>query len=1222
MIRVDHVLPDGRVLKTLEIEDNKTIRDVALILNPDSDGKFAVPVIALVGDTPAVRDLGEWDIQLEKTQIQFRELALGGGGGGSNPLQIIFQVAVIAIAALATWYVGGMGGTFLGMDMLFWGGLAGAGVMLLGTLLSGVLFQNGLPSGQLGSLDAAAASPTYNINASGNQARLYQPEPEGFGRMKIVPDFVANTWTQYIDNDQYGYFVYGIGRGHYEIESLQFGETVFWRDGRFVGDSGYIEDGALETIHSGAQLDDSGSWCAPITVQNTQAHYGIAVVINFPHGLGRVQLDSSSVFKILPASASIRVQARSINAAGSPVGNWDDVGAPTWTAATNNSLNKVFSFSITEGRWEIRVCRGEKPPVSSLIFDDMVLSEIQLVPMPLEFVEPGQPVTIFPDNVESSTEVSGLTLFAPNDESYDGALGPYATNSAGTKTNQLLFDFILQQGIGRYDDRGDLKSYSVSWVVQYRKIDDFGVALSDWATLENCSFSDATLTPQRFTKKYTVADGRYEVRVRRTSETTGDGRTLDALIWGGLRAILPGSLSYPISCIAFSVKATNKLSQTASQRFSAIVTRKLPLYDRETKTWSAEVATRSWAAAVSHVCKASWGGRITDANIDLDTLWAIDERLQAKKWFYDAYIDGPYLVWNLVNEMCQSQCVLPRFVGPILSFVEDAPNRAPSFALTPRNIVRNTFSVTYRTWSDDTPDDVNVEYLDADYGFQQRDVTAVLPESESNEPAVLSILGITDRSHAHKVAVAYAAHNRWQRVMVECQVEALGRVINRGDVCTVAHPRFKNTASGAVREWDESKLEITLIQDMTRLLPEGSGKNLYIALTKQDGSIWGPCLLESLKDSAAKLASGDYSNLLLQGQENPFEWMTSGIDRQPTTWTLYTGKTYQRLMVVESVTTQDALHYNLKLANYDERIYQYGNLAVPPWTGRTQLPNSDVALTAPANFSAVIKSNTEVLLVWAVVPGASGYDVETSQNGTNFVNRGRANINQMSVTVPSGLFYARVRAVNDTRQSSWSAVLSVDSSIPVPAAPSLAVTKAYSDATAEISWSAVTYAKQYAVSLSDVANGNTFYTEKTTQTKFTVTPEIQEGGPYRSLTVSVASVGERGTSSASTVSLTDQTPVEVTSATIVTGKNSIQITATEPSLPADGTGYVIAKGETPTFSITQVTDVRMVNSLPYTWVDLATGTHYFRIAMRDGFFDVSRNLLALNWSAVLPVTVA
>ncbi|HJA77553.1 MAG TPA: phage tail protein [Candidatus Desulfovibrio gallistercoris] len=1088
-MRVDYILPDGTIQETIELADGLTLEQAARTLCPDTGGKFPSPVIALVGDTPAVRELGDWEYPLFGAQVQFRALAMGGGGGGSNPLQMVMQIAIIALAATAAAFTGGtalfgIAGLGLGLGTLA-GGLAGTAVMLLGTMLMGALFQQKTPSGQLGAFDAAQASPTYSINASGNQIRMYQVEPECFGRMKIVNDFVANTWTQYIGNEQYGYFVYGIGRGRYDIESLQFGETVFWRNGEFVADTGY---------------------------------------------------------------------------------------------------------------------------------------EIQ----DLAFVEPGGKVTIFPDNVVTSDEVSGQEIFAPNDEEFSGAIGPYTTNPPGTETNKLLFDFVFQQGIGRYNDQGKLGNYSVSWRIEYRSVDDLGNGTSEWATLADLSYSDpagkGTPTPQRLTYTYDVTPARYQVRVVRTSDTTGDGKTLDSLVWGALRAMLPGTYTYPISCIALSIKATNALTQSASQQFSSIVTRKLPLYDRATKTWSEEVPTRSWAAAVSSVCRSQWGGRLADSSIDLDTLWAIDERLQAKGWHYDAYIDGAYLVWTLLNEMCQSQCVIPRLVGPVLSFVEDRANRPATFSLTPRNIVRNTFGVTYVTWSDETPDDVTIEYLDADAGFQQRDVTATLPESESEEPASLSILGITNRDHAHDVAVAYAAHNRWQRVVVECQTEALGRLINKGDICTVAHPRFRNTAAGAVKGWDEKTLSLDLALDMGRLYPEGYEGDVYISLSKPDGGIWGPCRIEAAKPTArtVRFDAGDYSTLTLQSQDFPFSWLRDGYDGGlPTAWTAYTAREYQRRMVVDEVTSSDGLRYNLRLLNDDARIYQYDDLPTPPWQGRGQLPTVDT-LSAPQNFRGVIQSETSVQLVWAGVSGAEWYDVEISATGTAWANVGQARLTQMVVSVSPGKVFARVRAASSILTGPWS-TWKGDSTIPAPTAPVVTAGE-YTSGSAPVEWDAVENALRYSVSLQ--SGGSTFYSATTTVTTLAVTPELQTGGPYRELTVSVAAVGENGTSDAGVAKLSDPAPEAPTDAVISIGEDSITLESVTPDEAADRTGYVIVRGDTADFGLSQVVELRQTASLPYIWGGLSAGTYFFRVAVKDGFYDVGRNPAALNWSAVLTVEVA
>lgn len=1085
MLNVQYISPDGVLIEAFEMADGMTLHQAACTICPDTEGKFPAPVIALVGDKPAVRELGDWDFELYGASVQFRALAMGGGGGGggSNPMQIVMQVAVIALAVAAYTLIPEMAifGTSAALAGwgTFFGGLASAGIMMLGTMLMGALFKQSLPQGQMASYDAAAASPTYSINSSGNQARLYQQEPEGFGRMKIVPDFVSNTWTQYVGNDQIGYFVYSIGRGLYEVESLQFGETVFWRNGALVEGSGY---------------------------------------------------------------------------------------------------------DIQE----------------------------------MQFVLPGEAVTIFPDNVVTSDEVSGQELFAPNDAEYTGGIGPYTTNPAGTVTNRLLFDFVFQQGIGYYDNNGALRHYSVDWLIEYQRVDDFGKPVSDWATLEACTFGGATLTPQRITKTYDVPEGRYMCRVRRTSNTTGNGRTMDTIVWSAMRAMLPGTLTYPQSCVAFSIKANNALTQNASRQFSIIATRKLPLYDREKKTWSEPVPTRSWAAAVSHVCKCDWGGRIRDDNFDLNTLWAIDERLQAKGWYYDSYLDGPYLVWALLCEMCQSQCVLPRFVGPYLSFVEDAPNRPPTFALTPRNIMRGTFAVNYVTWSDDTPDDVTLDYLDNAYGFQQRDVTATLPDSESREPASLAVLGITDRDHAHKVALRYACHNRYQRVVVECQVEGMGRVINLGDVCTVAHPRFKNTAAGAVEGWNEAALQIMLTKDMTRLVPDGADENeLYLALTRQDGGIWGPCKLASLNGQTATLDAGDYGTLLMQGQDNPFEWLTTGEDRQPSTWTLYTSRTYQRLMMVQSVTSQDALHYALKLGNYDPRMYR-DDVPTPPWQGRQQLPTVET-LDAPANFRGVFEDAATVLLVWENVAGADWYEVETSGDNKTWTPQGRSNISQLRAIVQPGKVYARVRAASDTLQSPW-ATWDGDSTIPVPVTPAPQLADQYKGGEARIEWPAVPFADSYTVTLR--VEDSTVYSERQTGTAFELTPEIQQGGPYREITVLVSATSQAGTSLEGSLALSDPAPTEVTQANATVGTDSITLYSVTPDEATEKTGYVLIKGDTADFTAAQVQELRQAAALPYTWAGLSAGEHYFRVAVKDAFFEITRNFLGLNWSPVLVVTIA
>lgn len=896
-----------------------------------------------------------------------------------------------------------------------------------------------------------------------------------------------------------------------------------------------------------------------------------------------------------------------------------DYGAKTWTYYEGNDQMGCFVYVIGRGRYQVRqLAFGETP----FWRDGKLVAGTGYDVRDIQIVEPGQPVTIFPDNVVTSDEVASQELFAPNNAEYTGVVGPYVTNGPGTKTDRLLLDFVFQAGLGYHNEQGKLTAYTVRWRVEYRAIDDTGAPLSGWAVLEDCSRTEGTLTALRITRSYTVAPGRYEVRCRRLSDTRGDSGTLDKLLWGALRAILPGTRAYPVTCVALRIRANNVLSQAASNKFSAIVTRKLPLYDVETGTWSEETPTRSWAAAVSHVCRCAWGGRLADRSIDLEALWRIGVRLEQRGWHYDACIDGPYLIWPLVAEMCQSQCVIPRFVGAVLSFVEDGPGRAPSFALTPRTIVRGSFAVTYHTWADDTPDDVTLEYLDADYGFQQRDVTARLPESESREPANLSLLGITSREHAFRVATRYAAHNRWRRVSVECQVEALGRLVSRGDICTVAHPRFRDTLSGKVEAWDADRLALELRPDMAELpaFAAEAGAELYLALTRPDGTVWGPCRLAHWTAESAQFEAADYTTLMLQGHGSPFEWLTSGTQCQPTAWTLYTARQYQRLMIVEHVGSQDPLHYTLKLRNYTEQSYAYDRMAVPLWQDRGQLPQA-AALTAPDCFKVRLSSTTSLILTWLSVPGAQGYDVETSTDGSAWMARGRAIVTQMTVDVPPGRAYARVRAIGETTTGPW-ATWQGDTTVPVPATPVLALASPYQGGEASLSWAPVPHADAYALALFAPGEATPFHvaTLAADVSGFSVAPELFRGGPTRTFRATLTAQGAAGTSGEASLDVADPAPAAATAIEAEAAGDAVIFQEIVP-VAADSTGFALVRGNAPDFTAAGALELRETASLPFTWAGLAPGRHYFRAAVKDAFYDATATPLELLWSAVLVVDV-
>lgn len=1243
------VLVCGHARRTeLEAPDGITLHEIMVRENPET-GNWPAPVICLYGGKPVLR--AEWaTTRLEGDAVAvFFELPMGGGGGGgggSNPVQMVLQVAVIALSVVASTMIPGAGIFAAGGALAGWGqmvgGLVGAGIMMGGSMLIGAICGNNMPSmpsGQLSAANAEQASPTYSLNGSGNQIRLYQPEPEQFGKLRVVPDKVAQEWAEYLNNDMYLYQVFGLGRGLYQQHSMSFGDTVFWRDGHLI-ESAYtpLSGGESRTTPINAALaaeNSGGDWTGPyMATPNGAASSRLDIRISFPDGLctyewreGGYTTDEQGNQVWTPGGWVPRLHTASCAFEYREAGTeeWKPLSQASYTLSTEKSTSYTISGTAPFfGSFEVRGKNtgtalgpvgghGTINPRQRLVWSAVL---IRVPDVQVEIVEPGGAVTLFPDNVETSLSVGNQELLAPN--AGGDWIGPFPSNSPGTRTAQIHLDMTLPRGLGIYDKKGRLQSYSVSYEAQYRAIDDYGASIGPWAVLTSGSITLATLTAQRRTLICNVAEGRYEVKMRRTSNADQDGRGVSTLMWEAMRVLLPGTLTYPQTVVAVKTRATNVLSQNAAGSFAVVQTRKLPVWNAATQSWSDPVPTRSFAAAVAWICKAPYGGRLHDRNIELDGLWALDAVLQKNGWNFDAWIDGAYSVWQLLAEICQSFLVIPRVSGSVVSFVMDQANRPVRHTFTPYDIVRGSFMPIWNTYDDASPDDVVVSYLDEEAGYAQRDVRAVLPDSESRKPSQRTYLGIANRKQAHAVGVAYAARNRHRRLGYEFQTEGIGRLLNIGDVVAITHPRLRGSCSGAVADWNEETLTIRL-QGEVRL--KSGATDRYLSLTRPDGSPWGPVRLATIGGNTARMDSVDYGRLLMQGQENPFAWLTSGVSSLPTTWTLQEGREFSRRVIITGIAPQDLYHYKITCINDSPDVDGY-DIPVPPWEYRSNLPSVD-SLDAPKSLRVRIggSEGAPVLLAsWLPVAGAAGYEVETSVDGESWDRAGRVTVSAAECPTAAGDAWLRVSAIRDELQSPW-AQWSGNTAVTIPDAPVVELSGPYLGGALSLSWDAVAGDPSYIVRIYPDVAQEPVRQAPLSGTSWTYTPVlgVDDGGPWRTLRAEVVAVNEVGESPPGVVSADDPAPDTVFDIDGVTGENSV--TLEHASVEGEYTGFVLIRGLAADFDASGIAESRIVDALPYTWTGLESGTtYYFRIAAKDAFFDVSGDFASLNYSDVLVVT--
>lgn len=177
------------------------------------------PAIALLNGRPLLR--AGWRRRLrdgDRLAIVTLPRGSGGRGGGSNPLRMVLQLALMAFAP---WAAGAMLGS--AASTVLFGSFTLGQATTLGIYMAGAALINAvLPPPRTPDL---TPSPTYSLQAQGNAARLDAPIPVQYGRMLSYPDFAAQPYVEFAGNEQYAYHLLCLGAGEYEIEELRIEDT-------------------------------------------------------------------------------------------------------------------------------------------------------------------------------------------------------------------------------------------------------------------------------------------------------------------------------------------------------------------------------------------------------------------------------------------------------------------------------------------------------------------------------------------------------------------------------------------------------------------------------------------------------------------------------------------------------------------------------------------------------------------------------------------------------------------------------------------------------------------------------------------------------------------------------------------------------------------------------------------------------------------------------------
>ncbi|MGB3390216.1 MAG: host specificity factor TipJ family phage tail protein, partial [Pseudaminobacter sp.] len=303
--------------------------------------------------------------------VRFVSFPRGGKGGFK---QVVGLVALVALAAFAG-PLAGMAAGAMGLG----GSAIATGVIQAGIMIGGSLLISALTAPKPGATNDpdAKIDQIYSVQAQGNAARLGQPLPVWYGRLKHYPDFAASPWGEFVGNDQYQNILLSTTLGKMEYETLFVDDTPMWKavggvqPGFSSARIAFYEPGQAVTLFpvnvhqaaevSGQQIPDGspGAWLGGF-IANPSGTEATAIALDwvFPGGCFRIDDEGNTTSE----SVTLTAQYRPVDDAGAPTDDWSMLFSVTRTYANRSPIRDGVKEYLPAGRYEVRFRRDTALP--------------------------------------------------------------------------------------------------------------------------------------------------------------------------------------------------------------------------------------------------------------------------------------------------------------------------------------------------------------------------------------------------------------------------------------------------------------------------------------------------------------------------------------------------------------------------------------------------------------------------------------------------------------------------------------------------------------------------------------------------------------------------------------------------------------------------------------------------------------------------------------------
>ena len=409
------------------------------------------------------------------------------------------------------------------------------------------------------------------------------------------------------------------------------------------------------------------------------------------------------------------------------------------------------------------------------------------------------------------------------------------------KTTKINVDVFFYNGLGKYNDEGNVVSTSVELKAEYKKSTDPDSAyqLLGYFSEESNTISGSELKTKRYaiTKDNLTADS-YTVKISRVTADSTDTKIIDTVYVGSIRAAnnntpVRSARCQQVTLIGLKIKASEKLNNIVEQ-LNFVAQSKMPVYNSQLHQWTNALTSNPASAAMYAMQGEVAQQRLSNSDIDLDSFAALYTWCSNHDYECNAYITDDMTINDLLSSIASTcRAEILRMNGKI-TVIQDIAKDSFVQLFTPRNShdYKETMALA------DIPDVLKMGIVDKTNGYAENEVPVYNTPSgnpvsgvEPQTSQSVSLWGVTDSVQARKLAMYnYAvSKHRFTVVKFSCDFEYL--MCRKGDW-------IKYAGDIALAGLKQGRIEA--VDGQTLFLDEQvtmeSGSSYAVRIRKSDGT--------------------------------------------------------------------------------------------------------------------------------------------------------------------------------------------------------------------------------------------------------------------------------------------------------------------------------------------------------------------------------------------------